>query len=61
AGRHAALAEIAKVRGRVAQAVAVVRIGQVIGLVDGEFVASERAVVREAALALGLEPAEFAL
>ncbi|WP_261571140.1 TerB family tellurite resistance protein [Frankia gtarii] len=61
AGRRAALAEIIKVRGRVAQAVAVVRIGQVIGLVDGEFVASEQAVVREAALALGLEPAEFAL
>ncbi|MCM3884322.1 TerB family tellurite resistance protein [Frankia sp. R82] len=61
AGRAVALAEIAKVRGRAAQASAVVRFGQVIGLVDGEFVASERAVVREAALVLGLDPAEFAL
>jgi tellurite resistance protein len=61
AGRRVALEEIAKVRGRVAQAAAVVRFGEVIGLVDGEFVASERAVVREAALTLGLDPAEFAL
>ncbi|MCK9925290.1 TerB family tellurite resistance protein [Frankia sp. AgPm24] len=61
AGRAVALAEIAKVRGRAAQASAVIRFGQVIGLVDGEFVASERAVVREAALVLGLDPAEFAL
>lgn len=61
AGRHQALAEIAKVRGRAAQAAAVVRMGQIIGLVDGEFVASERAVVRDAALTLGLDPAEFAL
>ncbi|ETA03237.1 tellurite resistance protein [Frankia sp. CcI6] len=61
AGKQAALADIAKVRGRATEAAAVVRIGQVIGLVDGEFVASERAVVREAALALGLNTAEFAL
>jgi tellurite resistance protein len=61
AGKQAALSEIAKVRGRVAEAAAVVRIGEVIGLIDGNFVASERAVVRDAAKALGLQPSEFAL
>ncbi len=60
AGKRAALAEIAKVRGRAVEARAVVRIGEVIGRVDGAFAPSEQAVVREAIDVLGLDPTEFA-
>lgn len=60
AGRAAALAEIAKVRNRKAEAAAVIYLGEVIGRVDGEYVASERAAVLDAVNALGLDPAEFA-
>lgn len=58
-GKLAALADIVKVRQRPAEAAAVVHLGEVIGRVDGDFVDSERAVVREAITALGLEPADF--
>jgi tellurite resistance protein/ADP-ribose pyrophosphatase YjhB (NUDIX family) len=58
-GKQAALAEIAKVRSRPREAAAVIQLGEVIGRVDGEFVASERAVVREAIAVLGLDPADF--
>jgi tellurite resistance protein len=59
AGRRAALADIVKVRGRAAEAAAVIRIGEVIGRIDRTFPPVEQAVVREAAEALGLDPAEF--
>jgi tellurite resistance protein len=61
AGRRAALADIAKVRGRFAEAAAVMRIGEVIGRIDGAFPPVEQAVLRDAAGALGLDPAEFAV
>ncbi|MGF7238209.1 MAG: TerB family tellurite resistance protein [Frankia sp.] len=61
AGQAAALTEIAKVRGKPAEAHAVVRIGEVIGRVDGEFPPSEQAAVRAAIDVLGLDPAEFSL
>ena len=61
AGREAALGEIAKVRGRPAEAAALVHLGEVIGRSDGEFVASEQAVLRDAIEVLGLDPAEFVL
>jgi tellurite resistance protein len=54
AGKRAALAEIVKVRGRLAEAAAVLRIGEVIGRIDGTFPPEEQAVLREAAAALGL-------
>jgi tellurite resistance protein len=60
-GKRAAMTEIVKVRGRIAEATSVVRIGEVIGRIDGTFPPVEQAVVREAAKALGLDPAEFAL
>jgi tellurite resistance protein len=59
AGKRAALAEIVKVRGKISEAAAVIRIGEVIGRIDGAYVPSEQAVVREAVDALGLDPAEF--
>ncbi|AEH10065.1 MULTISPECIES: TerB family tellurite resistance protein [Protofrankia] len=59
-GKLAALAEITKVRGRVGEAAAVVRIGEVIGRIDGDFTPSEQAVVREVIGELGLDPTEFA-
>jgi tellurite resistance protein len=59
AGKRAALTEIVKVRGRGDQARAVVAIGEVIGRLDGEYIASEWAVVREAIQALGLDQTEF--
>ncbi len=60
AGTAAVLHEVAKVR-KPAEARAVVQIGIVIGVADGEFVESEQAVVREACRALGLTPREFGL
>jgi tellurite resistance protein len=60
-GKRAALTEIAKVRGRIAEATAVIRIGEVIGRIDDSFPQVEQAVVRDAAKTLGLDPAEFAL
>ncbi|OHV20293.1 NUDIX hydrolase [Parafrankia soli] len=61
AGRAAAFAEIAKVRNRPTEAAAVIHLGEVIGRVDGEFVASEQAVVLEAVQVLRLDPAEFGM
>lgn len=61
AGRDAALTEIAKVRNRPVEATAVIHLGEVIGRIDGEFVAEEQAVVRDAIDVLGLDPSEFVL
>ncbi|OHV34394.1 MULTISPECIES: TerB family tellurite resistance protein [Pseudofrankia] len=56
AGRRAILADVARVRGRLAEATAVLRLGEVIGRIDGAFPPVEQAVLAEAARALGLEP-----
>jgi tellurite resistance protein TerB len=61
AGKAAALRAVAEVRGRPAEARAVVKIGAVIGRADGIFDDTERAVVREAIDVLGLDPADFAV
>ncbi|MFI9028214.1 tellurite resistance TerB family protein [Streptomyces sp. NPDC053560] len=60
AGTAAVLHEVAKVK-KPSEARAVVQIGIVIGVADGEFVESEQAVVREACRTLGLAPREFGL
>nr|MDT0664206.1 TerB family tellurite resistance protein [Micromonospora sp. DSM 115978] len=58
-GKLAALSDIAKLRSRPTEAAAVIHLGEVIGRVDGDFAASERAVVREAIDVLDLDPADF--
>ncbi|ROO86325.1 tellurite resistance protein TerB [Actinocorallia herbida] len=58
-GKVTVLQEVGKARKKPAEARAVIQIGIVIGGADGDFDAAERAVVREACFALGLDPAEF--
>lgn len=60
-GKVAVLQEIAKVKKKPTEARAVVQIGIVIGGADGDFDATERAMVREACFALDLPAAEFDL
>ncbi|MFJ2604078.1 tellurite resistance TerB family protein [Streptomyces sp. NPDC091279] len=60
-GRVSVLQEIAKAKKKPAEARAVVQIGIVIGGADGDFDATERAVVREACYTLDLPPHEFDL
>ncbi|WP_405389859.1 TerB family tellurite resistance protein [Streptomyces sp. NBC_01102] len=60
-GKVSVLQEIARAKKKPAEARAVVQIGIVIGGADGDFDASEQAVVREACYALGLPPHEFDL
>ncbi|MFD8761428.1 tellurite resistance TerB family protein [Streptomyces mirabilis] len=60
-GKVSVLQEIAKTKEKPAEARAVIQIGIVIGGVDGDFDATERAVVRDACFALGLPPHEFDL
>ncbi|WP_063734485.1 tellurite resistance TerB family protein [Streptomyces sp. RTd22] len=60
-GKVSVLQEVAKAKKKPAEARAVVQIGIVIGGADGDFDATERAVVREACFALELDPAEFDL
>ncbi|WP_371530454.1 TerB family tellurite resistance protein [Streptomyces sp. NBC_01283] len=60
-GRVSVLQEVAKAKKKPAEARAVVQIGIVIGGADGDFDATERAVVREACFALDLPPHEFDL
>ncbi|MEW1648125.1 MULTISPECIES: tellurite resistance TerB family protein [unclassified Streptomyces] len=60
-GKVGVLQEIAKAKKKPAEARAVVQIGIVIGGADGDFDATERAVVRDACFALGLPPHEFDL
>ncbi|MGB8944374.1 MAG: TerB family tellurite resistance protein [Streptomyces sp.] len=60
-GKVSVLQEVAKVKKKPAEARAVVQIGIVIGGADGDFDATERAVVREACFALDLPPHEFDL
>lgn len=60
-GKVSIMQEIAKAKKKPAEARAVIQIGIVIGGADGNFDASERAIVREACFALDLNPAEFDL
>ena len=60
-GRVSVLQEIAKAKKKPAEARAVIQIGIVIGGADGDFDATEQAVVREACFALDLPPHEFDL
>ncbi|MGW3955887.1 tellurite resistance TerB family protein [Streptomyces sp. NPDC004752] len=60
-GKVGVLQEIAKAKKKPAEARAVIQIGIVIGGADGDFDATERAVVREACFTLGLPPHEFDL
>ncbi|MFG2258332.1 tellurite resistance TerB family protein [Streptomyces mirabilis] len=60
-GKVSVLQEIAKTKKKPAEARAVIQIGIVIGGADGDFDATERAVVRDACFALGLPPHEFDL
>ena len=60
-GKVGVLQEIAKAKKKPAEARAVIQIGIVIGGADGDFDATERAVVRDACFVLGLPPHEFDL
>ncbi|MFA1547730.1 tellurite resistance TerB family protein [Actinomadura chokoriensis] len=60
-GKVSVLQDIGKAGKKPAEARAVVQIGIVIGGADGNFDDMEKAVVREACFALGLNPAEFEL
>ncbi|RDG39118.1 tellurite resistance TerB family protein [Streptomyces corynorhini] len=60
-GKVAVLQTIGKVAKKPTEARAVIQIGIVIGGADGDFDASERAVVREACFAVGIPPTEFDL
>ncbi|MCI3240632.1 MULTISPECIES: tellurite resistance TerB family protein [Streptomyces] len=60
-GKVGVLQEIAKAKKKPAEARAVIQIGIVIGGADGDFDATERAVVRDACFALELPPHEFDL
>ncbi|MFS8198206.1 tellurite resistance TerB family protein [Streptomyces sp. CWNU-52B] len=55
------LQEIAKAKKKPTEARAVIQIGIVIGGADGDFDATEKAVIREACFALELQPHEFDL
>ncbi|GAA4239916.1 tellurite resistance TerB family protein [Actinomadura meridiana] len=60
-GKVSVLQDIGKAKKKPAEARAVVQIGIIIGGADGNFDDGEKAVVREACFALGLDPAEFEL
>ena len=60
-GKVSVLQDIAKTKKKPAEARAVIQIGIVIGGADGDFDDSEKAVVREACHAVGLDPSEFEL
>ncbi|MEU6664306.1 TerB family tellurite resistance protein [Streptomyces sp. NPDC046821] len=60
-GKVSVLQEVAKAKKKEAEARAVIQIGIVIGGADGDFDQTERGVVREACLMLGLAPHEFDL
>ncbi|UGY92667.1 tellurite resistance TerB family protein [Streptomyces gobiensis] len=58
-GKVSLMQTIGKVQKKPTEARAVIQIGIVIGGADGNFDQSERAIVREACFALGIEPREF--
>ncbi|WP_129841330.1 TerB family tellurite resistance protein [Streptomyces sp. RFCAC02] len=61
AGRSEAMAELAKVAKKPAEARAVIQTGMVVAGADGYFSHAEAAVLREACAALALHPSEFGL
>ena len=60
-GKVEAIATIGKLRSKPEQARAVLQIGIIIGGADGNFDAKERAAVRDACYAVGIDAAEFDL
>ena len=60
-GKVEALQAIGKLRGKPDEARATIQIGIIIGSADGNFDDHERATVREAGAAVGLDPGDFDL
>lgn len=60
-GKVSVLQDIGKTKKKPAEARAVIQIGIVIGGADGDFDDQEKAIVREACFAVGLDPAGFEL
>lgn len=60
-GKVEATATIGKLKSKPEQARAVIQIGIIIGGADGDFDADERAAVKDACFAVGIEPSEFDL
>ncbi|MFC5750830.1 tellurite resistance TerB family protein [Actinomadura rugatobispora] len=60
-GKIGVLHDIGRVRGRPAEARAVIRLGVAVGWADGRLDGGEKAVIREACRAVGLSPADFDL
>jgi tellurite resistance protein TerB len=60
-GKAEALKTIGKLRGKEDQARLMIRVACAIGASDGNFDASEKAVIREICRDLGLDPADFDL
>jgi tellurite resistance protein TerB len=60
-GKVEAIATIGKLRSKPDQARAVIQIGIIIGGADGTFDQHERAAVKQACHAVGIDPAEFDL
>ena len=60
-GKVEATATIGKLKAKPEQARAVIQIGIIIGGADGDFDADERAAVKDACFAVGIEPSEFDL
>ncbi|GAA1996051.1 tellurite resistance TerB family protein [Nakamurella flavida] len=60
-GKVEAIATIGKLRSKPDQARAVIQIGIIIGGADGTFDEHERAAVKQACHAVGIDPAEFDL
>lgn len=60
-GRDHVMRDIVKVRSNPDESRAVIQIGIVIGAADGRFDPTERAVVREVCVALGIARADFGL
>lgn len=60
-GKVEAIQAISKLRNKPDQARAVIQIGIIIGGADGNFDSDEKRAVREACLAVGINPSEFDL
>ncbi|SDC65399.1 tellurite resistance TerB family protein [Rhodococcus tukisamuensis] len=60
-GKVEATATIGKLKSKPEQARAVIQIGIIIGGADGNFDEHEKATVKEACFAVGIDPAEFEL
>ena len=60
-GKVEAVQAVSKLKAKADQARAVIQIGIIVGGADGDFDKVERAVVREACFAVGIDPQEFDL